>query len=271
MLGACSEGGQPARDEPPQQAGASTPSASARATAGANGSGDASAETGPAGPRAVAESTELYEFEYAYPAAAAAIPGLRAMLEERLAQTRADLEQQARRSREEARESGFPYNPHSTRIEWKVVADLPRYLSLSADISTYSGGAHGNRGYDSLIWDREEDAAKEPLDFFRSPSALQHAVGGRFCTALDAQRTERRDQPVESQGDDIFDKCPRVSDLTVLLGSSNGETFDRLGLIAAPYVAGPWAEGSYEVTLGVDTALLDAVKHEYRDVFALDR
>ncbi len=219
----------------------------------------------------IAESTELYEFEYAYPAAAAAIPELRAMLEQRLGQTRQELESQAQRSREESRESGFPYNQHSTRIEWEAVADLPRFLSLSADISTYSGGAHGNRGYESLVWDRQENVAMEPFDFFRSQSALQNALGDRFCTALDSQREERRPEAVEQQAGGVFNDCPPVSELTVLLGSSNGEAFDRLGLIAAPYVAGPWAEGTYEVTLGVDTAVLDAVKPEYREAFALDR
>ncbi len=35
--------------------------------------------------------------------------------------------------------------------EWKVVADLPRYLSLSADMYLYTGGAHGNSAFDSLV------------------------------------------------------------------------------------------------------------------------
>ena len=57
----------------------------------------------------------------------------------------------------------------------------------------------------------------------------------------------------------------------MLLGSSNGRTFDRIGLIAGPYVAGPYAEGTYEVTLPVDMAVLDAVKREYDGAFSLKR
>ena len=38
-------------------------------------------------------------------------------------------------------------------------------------------------------------------------------------------------------------------------------------LYAAPYVAGPYAEGDYEVELGVDEAIRAAVKQRYRDDF----
>ena len=52
-----------------------------------------------------------------------------------------------------------------------------------------------------------------------------------------------------------------------------GETrrFDRIGLLAAPYVAGAYAEGSYEVTLPVTPKVLAAVKPEYKAAFALGK
>ena len=136
-------------------------------------------------------------------------------------------------------------------------------------ISTYTGGAHPNYGFDSLVWDRQAGMARKPLDLFRSAGALGNAVGGAFCAKLNAERSERRGETVDATSDDTFDKCPGMDELTVLLGSSNGRTFDRIGLMAAPYVAGPYAEGSYEFTLPVTTAVLDAVKPEYRDAFAL--
>ena len=48
---------------------------------------------------------------------------------------------------------------------------------------------------------------------------------------------------------------------------SNGEKFDRVMLYAAPYVAGPYAEGDYEVELSVDDAIRQVVKARYRDDF----
>jgi CRP-like cAMP-binding protein len=60
-------------------------------------------------------------------------------------------------------------------------------------------------------------------------------------------------------------------ELTLLLGSSNGRTFDRIGLIADPYVAGSYAEGPYDVTVPITQAVLDAVKPAYKEAFSLGR
>ena len=45
-------------------------------------------------------------------------------------------------------------------------------------------------------------------------------------------------------------------------------SFDRLTVYAGPYVAGPYAEGAYEIDLAVDSAILAAVKPEYREAFS---
>ncbi|WP_379922274.1 PdaC/SigV domain-containing protein [Erythrobacter sp. R86502] len=149
---------------------------------------------------------------------------------------------------------------------WEVVADLPRFLSLSASFYAYTGGAHGNSAHDALVWDREKNAAIKPAAMFRSPAALQDALGAAWCKALKAQRTKRLG---EEYSDDGFFPCPPIADLTVLVGSSDKQAFDRIGLIAAPYVAGSYAEGDYEVTMPVNAAVLAAVKPEYKAAFAL--
>jgi hypothetical protein len=66
----------------------------------------------------------------------------------------------------------------------------------------------------------------------------------------------------------MFSECPPLDELVILLGSSDRQAINRIGLIAPPYVAGPYAEGSYEVTLPVTRAVLQAVKPRYRDAFA---
>jgi hypothetical protein len=58
-----------------------------------------------------------------------------------------------------------------------VVADLPRFLSLSATLYVYTGGAHGNGTYDALVWDRQAQQALAASDFFASPAAMQQALG----------------------------------------------------------------------------------------------
>lgn len=150
---------------------------------------------------------------------------------------------------------------------WQVVANLPRYLSLSASFYTYTGGAHGNSGTQGLIWDRESGTALEPEDLFISPKAMQDAMGTRWCKGLSGAR--RAKMGGEGPVDEGTFPCPPIADLVVLLGSAGKTAFDRIGLIADPYVAGSYAEGQYEVTIPVTAEVLKAVKPEYRGAFAL--
>ncbi len=219
--------------------------------------------------RTITESTDAFEFRYSWPESAASIPALASQLEARSIEARAEFERAAQAEMTDAAKNDFPYRQHTLGVEWKTVAQLDDWLSLSADISTYTGGAHPNYGFASLIWNKDSDTAHEPLDLFRSATALDNAVGDRFCTELNEQRSGKRGHTVEVASNDMFDTCPSVSELTVLLGSSTGGKFDRIGLLAAPYVAGSYAEGSYEITVPVTTAVLDAVKPEYAGAFAL--
>lgn len=216
-----------------------------------------------AGARSVSEENEIWNFDYSYPAAAGRIPGLSALLDQRLARSQEELRQLAIEARAEADESGFPFNTYAESTSWEVVADLPRWLSLSAEIYSYTGGAHGNSGFDTLLWDREADKARQPAELFTSLGALESAMQEDYCEMLDRQRVEKRGEPVEEGSDGLFDECPGFADLTIILGSSNNRTFDRIGFLAAPYVAGPYAEGSYEVTLPVNRAAKAAVKPEF--------
>jgi hypothetical protein len=107
-----------------------------------------------------------------------------------------------------------------------------------------------------------------PIELFTSASGFRAAVKAPFCQALDRERARRRG-PDYPKDDDMFGKCiDPVEETTIILGSGNRRSFDRVGFLIAPYSAGPYAEGSYEVTLPVDAALLRAVKPEYRAAFA---
>jgi len=220
------------------------------------------------GARTVAEETDDFLFEYSYPSEAGRIAELAALLDGRLARSREELAHDAVDARREARSNGFPYNKHSFTSEWKVVADLPGWLSLSEDVATYTGGAHGNYTTQSLVWDKQAGKALEGVALFASPEALGEALGDKFCKGLDRERAKRRGAPVAADSQDQFDQCPGIDELEVLVGSSNRRTFNRLTLYAGPYVAGPYAEGAYEVNVNVDRAILGAVKPEYRGAFS---
>jgi hypothetical protein len=220
------------------------------------------------GARSIAEDTDDFLFEYSYPAEAGRIVELASLLDIQLEQRREELASESASARREARQDGFPYNKHSYTAEWKVVAEIPGWLSLSADVATYSGGAHGNYTVESLLWDKNNEQSMPAIELFTSPAVLEEAFGDRFCEALDRQRAERREEPGPEDSDSQFDQCPRIDELEILLGSSNGRSFNRLTVYAGPYVAGPYAEGAYEVDLDVDRAILAAVKPAYREAFS---
>jgi hypothetical protein len=223
------------------------------------------------GAKAVAESNDVWDFGYSYPAAAGKIGRLRAMLDARQAKALAELKKNAIDGRATADEAGFPFNPYYLKIEWSVVTDLPNWLSLSSDVASYQGGAHGNYGFDALLWDKQANKVVEPASLFVSAAALEGSVKQAFCAALNQQRAEKREEPIDPASTDMFDVCPAIGETTVILGSSNSRTFDRIGFLIGPYVAGPYAEGSYEVTLPVTKAVKAAVKPAFADAFTAVR
>lgn len=249
---------QPQPERTPKTAATATATASSRATASASSSGA----------RAVSEETDDFLFEYSYPKEAGRIPELAAMLDQRLDKARADLVSESSQARAEARSDGFPYNKHSSTVKWKTVAELPAWLSLSAEVSSYTGGAHGNYGFDSLVWSKQTAAAMEAIALFESPSALDRALGDKLCSALDKERAKRRGADAGETTIEEFDKCVPVKDATVLVGSRGRRKFDRLTVEYGPYAAGPYAEGAYVLDFPVDRAVLGAVKPEFKDAFA---
>lgn len=251
----------------PKAVGEDGATAAASESASATAS-DAATSVRADGARSVSEETDDFLFSYAYPAAAGNIPELAALLDRQLEQSRGELARDAAEARRAARADGFPYNKHSAETRWEVVSDLPGWLSLSARVESYGGGAHGNYGFESLVWDKEGARPLKAIDLFASDEALDTALGERLCRALNAERAKRRGEPVPKDSDDEFDQCVDFDETTVLLGSAGRRKFDRVGVQIGPYVAGPYAEGSFEFTFPVDRAVLAAVKPEFRDAFA---
>lgn len=230
-----------------------------------------SATVASAAAREVKESNELYEFEYSYPAAAGAIPALKTRLDAELDEERRDLQEDAKEQRAESQKAGFSFNPLGYWASWQVVSDLPGWLSLSGNVSSYEGGAHPNHGFDAILWDKQANVKRDAEELFASKEALSRAIRRDFCREIDRQRAKKRGAPVKSGSDEPFSDCIDPVESTVILGSSNRKTFDRIGVLVAPYEAGPYSEGNYEVTLPVTDAVLAAVKPEYRASFAARR
>jgi hypothetical protein len=240
-------------------------SASAHATSAASSSAKGAA-------RAEKEDNDLYSYEFSYPAQVGAYPELAARLSSDAAKAKAEMIAEAKQDQGERRGEDFPYNPHSYGAEWKVVADLPQYLSLSNDFYTYTGGAHGMYGLEGFVWDKANKRGFKSEEFFVSTGALKDAIGKPLCDALNKERVKKGQEPVTTDGkDQTWPSCPDLDEATVLVGSSNHKTFDRITVWYGPYVAGSYAEGAYELDFPMTKAMLDAVKPAYKAAFSARR
>lgn len=212
-----------------------------------------------------------FEFAFKWPARVAEEAELAALLDKRrrdlFNETKADWDSAVADCPRDA----VSCRSYSFANEYQVVADLPRFLSLSTEFYTYTGGAHGMYGRSSQIWDREARQLFDPLAMFASQDALRGAIGTKACAALDRQRQERRGEPIDGPSGEWPNNCPGMDETTLFVGSSNGKTFDRLGIYYGPYVAGPYAEGEYEITLPVDAAVIAVVRPEYASAFSVKR
>ena len=219
-------------------------------------------------PRVVSVENEQMKFSFSWPSEAVAIPALNAVFEARAKAEQDKFSAMTAEARADAKEYGYPYRAYDFSKGWEVAASTPRFISLAAGTYAYTGGAHGNSWFDSMMWDREAGVEMAQTDLFSSLDALGAAVREPYCTGLRAEQTERIGGEA-TNGTDIFDGCPALEELVVVFESSSGEAFDTINLLAAPYVAGSYVEGSYEVKVPVTQAVIDAVKPEFRSAFSL--
>lgn len=238
----------------------------APATSGASASASSSSAAG----KAVAEDNDTYSYELKYPAAVARIPELAAKIDADARRAKDEMVAEAKAAKVDSAKDGFPFNPHSLGQDWKVVADIPGYLSLSNEFYTYTGGAHGMYGLEGLVWDKAKKRALAANELFHSADFLGSTIGDALCDALNAER-RKKGMDLPAGDDPIFPKCPSLTEATVLVGSSNGKTFDRITVWYGPYVAGSYAEGAYELDFPMTQAMLEAVKPAYRTAFSAKR
>ncbi|WP_158274586.1 DUF3298 and DUF4163 domain-containing protein [Sphingosinicella humi] len=217
--------------------------------------------------RAVEEKNELLEFTYGWPGEAAAIPGLNARLESELERDRAEALGMAREDRA-ARPPEAPFHGHYLAKEWKSYGDTPHLLSLAAQVATFTGGAHGNTLFDSILWDRTLGRAIKPADLFTDPAVAFATISGAYCAALDRERVEKRQEPLPLEGEDWLIGCPSLAQQAIVPVDGDGDSrFELLRVLIPPYEAGPYVEGTYEVDVPVTDPVRGLIKPDYRTVF----
>jgi len=212
------------------------------------------------------EENDLYGFSYGWPAQAAAVPQLVARFTKDMEKSKAELIAGAKEDREERVRQRYDYHPHEAQVSYETAGQSDRLLSLESSVYGFTGGAHGSSGSGSLLWDRKLARELSISDLLQPGMSWSGAIRQPFCTLLDREREKRRGEPVRP--DDLFGDCPKYRDVTVLLSDEdkNG-LFDHIHVIADQYVAGPYAEGPYEIPLPITAALIERLNADYRASF----
>ena len=224
----------------------------------------------------VVETRRDYVFRYSYPAKAAADPAVRARLQADRDASRTELITLSRDARAaKARgEDDMDVLPFRVSTEWVIEANSPGWLSLSATTPAYIGGAHGNLSYQYLLWDKQARRDRPTLSLFTSPEALETAVQPALCDALDVERSIRRDgAKIVRDPKDWANACVAMHETLPVLSitKAGGHAFNQIRFLIAPYIAGPYSDGPYEIAVPVTPAILATVRPEFRSAFVVGR
>ena len=205
------------------------------------------------------------DFQYSWPREAAAIAPLAARFRREMLAARLSTARDARADRA-SRDKSDTFNPHSFEQSWSFAGQSRRLASFTGATYAFTGGAHPNHGSQALLWDKVSRHGVKLAAIVGLP--LSALIGRAFCRKLDAERKHRRGPDPYPVGD-AFSKCPSLTEITLVPTDADHDgRFEAIAATADAYVAGPYAEGDYYVTLPVTPALLAALKPGYRASFA---
>ena len=208
------------------------------------------------GDRCFGEAGPNYAFAFAYPAQAARIPALDALLRGRKALAARELPSLAGLARERP---GWRF--HDEAI-YRVDADVPPLLALSFETSNYYGGAHGDYGGGTLIWDKAANRAIAFGALFRDRASAFAEVARLFCPEFNRERRAN----FERGGGRVVDRCPVPPYHPALVVGRGGRIASlRLSFVQHDGYAG----GSYRVDIPVTASLIALLKLRFRAAFSV--
>lgn len=219
-----------------------------------------------AAPVSIASNTADLDFVYAWSAEAQAVPALSRRFRTDAAARRAAMLRTASAEKAFRAEARLDWNGLQFRREWVTAGQSRRLLSLVGTTSADTGGAHPNTNTKSLLWDRRASRETTIGALLQDGKSWDGAIRQPFCVLLDRERARRRQQPVS--GSNWTSQCPALNELTVALADRDRDgRFDHAVVTADAYVAGPYAEGAYEISLPLTATTLSRLKPAYRADF----
>jgi hypothetical protein len=210
------------------------------------------------------QTTNVLDFRYSFPTVVGTYPSL-------LAKIRSDRDAVYRDALKDAAsdaamrgDKDFPFHRHELFRDWTVAGNTSRLLSLESHSDNFTGGAHGNHWTTLLLWDEKRGVEVKVDQLFGGGAVLWKHLQPDYCRKLNLER-RRRGFP-DSVG------CPERKELTIVpVDSDLNWALDSLRVVADPYVAGSYAEGTYVISTPITPALLKLVEPEFRGDFEVQR
>ena len=162
----------------------------------------------------ISHNSAALDFTYEWPAQSAAIPPLdRQFRIEAAANYRRSLSL-GRLDQKLYEQQGRGSVADFYLKKWTSAGESHRLLSLQYQHSAYTGGAHPNTDYGSLIWDRKRSRPVNVSSLFLRSATFERLTRTDYCAALDAERRKRRGKEWKL-GLPEFNACPNFSELAI--------------------------------------------------------
>ncbi len=220
-----------------------------------------------AAPLAFESKNQFAEVKLELPAAIKGHPDLHAQL---YAASVRDLRQFVEGAQADRTEAGGDDEmpPYAKTILFKPGAETGKLFSLSQMNWDFTGGAHGNAQWGSVLWDKALKRRITAADLFRK-GANMAALDQALCAAANTAK-KARDPAAEtvSLTPGAMWTCPRAAQTAFVLapgttpGKAGGLTF-----LIAPYQIDSFAAGTYELTVPL-SAFASLLAPAYADEFA---
>lgn len=222
----------------------------------------------------VSESTPAYVVGISYPPAANRYPLLAAELRKYADAARTELQQAV---------SGLdgkpPTAPYELSLAFSMKAETPQLVAVSADGSSYTGGAHGNPLIARFTWLPAQQKMLGATELVPDPAAWRDISGyarEQLLTAL-SLRIDGDEGIDAADRADMLRNAGRMIDEGTEPRAENFAQFEpvldarqriaALRFVFPPYQVGPYSDGTQTVEVPA-ALLLPRVAPQYRALFA---
>ena len=221
----------------------------------------------------VIQTNARYVLGISYPPAVNKYPGLAQVLSDYAGHAKAELLKAV-----DELGNDTPTAPYELSLAFDMEVDTPKVVAVSAEGSSYTGGAHGQPLVARFVWLPEKEQLLTAQALIDSPKGWQ-AVSDYTSDTLLAQamaRAQGEDMTPEEQQAQVRNLSKMIDEGTAPEAANFAQfqpVMDAAGRIAAlrfvfpPYQVGPYSDGTQTVDVPA-AVLLPHVATDYRELFA---